>query len=170
MERLVHTKVCLHCGKVFKAETKYCSDTCAKRTYKEHERTERIKQQQKDHLQLHHFPARPEIYQRHQSCPVTLIGVSRPSIYNLIAYDRLEAIRYGAHTVRIKLATINHTIASSKEQIKAVNNPPRQAGTHLHSRYFQAIKHLRGQVLPRRSANSTSRLRPSTNANTDSSL
>ena len=108
MESMVYTKICQYCGAVFKSGSsreKYCSSRCMKRAAKERERTERVMVQQKEVAEVR---KKNLVSQEYLSITdmATLIGVSRPTVYKMIADGRLEAVRFSNRIVRVKVSSI----------------------------------------------------------------
>lgn len=96
-------KTCQHCSKNFIAKTtvtQYCSDTCAKRAYKDRIRSKKIEVAiQKNFEQK---PFNPIVNQKEflsvkETCQ--LIGASRWTIYRLIDGGNLKASKLGSRTI-----------------------------------------------------------------------
>lgn len=108
MESMVYTKICQYCGAVFKSGSsreKYCSSRCMKRAAKERERTGRVMVRQKEVAEVR---KKNLVSQEYLSITdmATLIGVSRPTVYKMIADGRLEAVRFSNRIVRVKVSSI----------------------------------------------------------------
>lgn len=113
MERILVTKVCMHCGKVFQtisSAVKYCSDRCAKNAKEEQKRTERIQRQKQEALERRHTSLLSQEFINITDA-ATLIGVSRPTVYKMIEDGRIEAVRFGERIVRIKVASLSNPAA-----------------------------------------------------------
>jgi excisionase family DNA binding protein len=130
-----YKKVCKFCGNAFvaqKSTTKYCCDNCAKRAYKVKQKA----QKRDERLQLES----DEIKERNRqnllsqeylslTNAAALLGISRPTIYKVIASGELKTIRISERVVRVKksdleklqsktLAPIKHTVAEINKTIE----------------------------------------------------
>lgn len=113
MEKILSTKVCMHCGKVFQTMSsamKYCSDRCAKNAKEEQKRTERIHRQKKEVLERRHTSLLTQEFINITDA-ATLIGVSRPTVYKMIEDGRIEAVRFGERLVRVKVSSLTNPAA-----------------------------------------------------------
>jgi len=96
-------KTCQHCGNRFTAKTtvtQFCSDTCAKRAYKQRKRGEKIEVAIKEEFEQK--PFNPIVNQKEflsvkETCQ--LIGASRWTIYRLIDGGNLKASKLGSRTI-----------------------------------------------------------------------
>ena len=103
-------KTCQHCGNRFTAKTtvtQFCSDTCAKRAYKQRKRDEKIEVAIKEETEKAMY--NPAISQKEfltvdEACQ--LINASRWTIYRLIDKGELKAGKLGRST-RIPRTAIN---------------------------------------------------------------
>ncbi|HRR62322.1 MAG TPA: helix-turn-helix domain-containing protein, partial [Paludibacteraceae bacterium] len=97
-------KVCQYCGQIFTAlnsTTKYCSKTCANRAGKEEKRLKRLNEDS-NHIKEKY---RQNLLSK-DLLSITqaayLLGVSRPTIYKMIANNELFTYRFTERIVRIK--------------------------------------------------------------------
>ncbi len=103
-------KTCQHCGNRFTAKTtvtQFCSDTCAKRAYKQRKRNEKIEVAIKEETEKALYNpaiAQKEFLTVEEACQ--LINASRWTIYRLIEKGELKAGKLGRNT-RIPRAAIN---------------------------------------------------------------
>jgi len=96
-------KTCQFCGQTFTAKTtvtQFCSDMCAKRSYKKRKRDGKILNAIDREKQL--TPFNPIVKQKEflsveDTCQ--LIGASRWTIYRLIADNKLTAAKIGSRTI-----------------------------------------------------------------------
>jgi excisionase family DNA binding protein len=96
-------KVCLYCGINFTAKTtvtQFCSDICAKRSYKKRKRDGKILASIDRDKQVN--PFNPILKQKdflsiEETCQ--LVGASRWTIYRLIDNGRLKAAKIGRRTI-----------------------------------------------------------------------
>jgi len=89
-------RICQYCGGDFIARTtvtRYCSDDCAKRAYKERKRAEKVDKSYKETIAIKAKPI--EAIQAKEFLSVRdaskLIGCSRQTIYTLINSGQLKA-------------------------------------------------------------------------------
>lgn len=103
-------KTCQHCGNRFTAKTtvtQFCSDTCAKRAYKQRKRNEKIEvaiKEENEKALYNPAIAQKEFLTVEEVCQ--LINASRWTIYRLIEKGELKAGKLGRST-RIPQAAIN---------------------------------------------------------------
>ena len=121
-------KICEYCGKEFTAKTtvtRFCSDTCAKRAYKQRARQKKIDSaigetkalkiasltdiKAKDYLSVT------------EAC--SLVGVSRRTIYRMIQRKELPIAKFGARTI-IKRSAIDQLFKTGEKK------PIKEAGTN----------------------------------------
>ena len=96
-------KVCQHCGKTFTAKTtvtQFCSDNCAKLSYKKRKREGKILTAIDQERQVN--PFNPVVKQKdflsvEETCQ--LVGASRWTIYRLIDNGLLKAGKLGRRTI-----------------------------------------------------------------------
>lgn len=96
-------KTCTFCGANFIAKTtvtQFCSDNCAKRSYKKRKREGKILNAIERDKQMH--PFNPIVKQKEflsidESCQ--LLGASRWTIYRMIDKGRLKAAKLGSRTI-----------------------------------------------------------------------
>jgi excisionase family DNA binding protein len=99
-----YQKICIICGKAFTAQkstTKYCSDSCAKRGYKNEMKA---KQQQDERDTIKERNRRNLLSQEFLSISsaAELLSISRPTLYKMIATGEIKTIRASDRIVRIK--------------------------------------------------------------------
>jgi len=110
-------KTCQHCGNRLTAKTtvtQFCSDTCAKRAYKERKRNEKIEVAIKEETEKALYNpaiAQKEFLTVEEACQ--LINASRWTIYRLIEKGELKAGKLGRST-RIPRAAINELFKLSE--------------------------------------------------------
>jgi excisionase family DNA binding protein len=130
-DRFEYKKVCKSCGKTFTAyqsTTKYCSPNCATRGYKAKKRKERL---QADSEEIKERNRQNLLSQEYLSLTnaAALLGISRPTIYKIIADGELKTIRVSERIVRVRksdleklqsktLAPIKHTIAEINKTVE----------------------------------------------------
>ncbi|MDR1120735.1 MAG: excisionase family DNA-binding protein, partial [Dysgonamonadaceae bacterium] len=121
-----YKKVCKFCGKTFtayKSTTNYCCTSCANRAYKadlkakqQQATSEEIREQSRQKLLSQEFLS--------ISSAATLLSISRPTIYKMIANGEIKAIRISERIVRIKrtdLEQIQPVIAPINTPIAEIN-------------------------------------------------
>ena len=97
-------RICQHCGKEFTARTtvtKYCSDNCAKRAYKQrmkemkiqvsHEETQKIKEKPIEEIKAKEFLSIADTSK--------LLGVSPRTLYRMIRRKELKIGKAGKRTI-----------------------------------------------------------------------
>jgi excisionase family DNA binding protein len=96
-------RCCQLCGISFTAKTtvtKFCSDTCAKRAYKERIKLRKInKSNQETELENEFNPLIQQKEYLNIKEASILIGASRWTIYRLIEDGKLKAAKIGARTI-----------------------------------------------------------------------
>ncbi|MDR0371421.1 MAG: helix-turn-helix domain-containing protein, partial [Prevotellaceae bacterium] len=126
-DRYEYRKVCKSCGKTFTAYTaftKYCGETCAKRDYKARQKAkaqqakgDEIKEQNRQNLLAQEYLS--------LSNAAALLGISRPTIYKIIASGELKTLRISERIVRIKKSDLEQlqtkTLAPIKHTVAAIN-------------------------------------------------
>lgn len=120
-----YKKVCQFCGNEFiaqKSTTKYCSDACAGRGNKAEKRQERlrieselIKERNRQNL----------LFQENLSLTdaATLLGISRPTLYNLLKTRNIELLRISKRTIRVKKSDLLNLYQNSANTIAPINTP-----------------------------------------------
>lgn len=98
------SKICQYCGKEFIAKTtvtKYCSDVCAKRAYKQKEREKKLqKVNSVDKQKMEYNQERVEdreFLSINATCK--LLGTSRTTIYRQIKKGNIKATKLGGRTI-----------------------------------------------------------------------
>lgn len=105
-------RVCEHCGKEFTARTtvtRTCSDYCAKRLYKQKQRTKKIETSNKETLAIKTKPieelkAKEFLTVREVA---TLLSCSIRSVYYYIENGNIEAVNLGQRITRIKRSALD---------------------------------------------------------------
>ncbi len=120
-----YKKVCQFCGNEFiaqKSTTKYCSDTCANRGNKAEKRQERlrieseaIKERNRQNLLLQENLSLTDA--------AALLGISRPTLYNLIKTKNIELLRISKRTIRVKKSDLLNLYQNSTVTIAPINTP-----------------------------------------------
>lgn len=108
MGSIVNAKLCQHCGAVFMSSSskeKFCFPLCRERAAKERARVERVKIQKKEVAESRKKNLGAMEYLSITDA-ATLIGVSRPTVYKMIADGRLESVRFSNRIVRVKVSSI----------------------------------------------------------------
>jgi excisionase family DNA binding protein len=117
-----YKKVCQFCGNEFiaqKSTTKYCSDTCAGRGNKAEKRQERlrieselIKERNRKNL----------LSQENLSLTdaATLLGISRPTLYNLLKTRNIKLLRISKRTIRVKKSDLLNLYQNSANTIAPI--------------------------------------------------
>ncbi|MDR1199287.1 MAG: helix-turn-helix domain-containing protein [Prevotellaceae bacterium] len=149
-----YKKVCKCCGKTFTAHTsttKYCSVACANRG---HKAESRAKQQQAESEEIREQSRQKLLSQEFLSISsaATLLSISRPTIYKMIANGELKTIRISERIVRIKrndleqiqpaIAPINTLIAEiskAKEEYISIAEALKQFNISL-TWFYRKIK------------------------------
>jgi excisionase family DNA binding protein len=120
-----YKKVCQFCGKTFTAQTsttKYCSDICSNRGGKAEKRQERlrieseaIKERNRQNL----------LSQENLSLTdaAALLGISRPTLYNLLKTKNIELLRISKRTIRVKKSDLMNLYQNSAVTIAPINTP-----------------------------------------------
>jgi excisionase family DNA binding protein len=96
-------KTCQFCGKSFTAKTtvtQFCSDICAKRSYKKRKRDGKILnaiEREKQQIPFNPIVKEKEFLSVEDTCQ--LIGASRWTIYRLIADNKISATKIGSRTI-----------------------------------------------------------------------
>lgn len=107
-------KTCQFCGKTFTAKTtvtQFCSDNCAKRSYKKRKRENKILnaiEREKVQIPFNPIVKEKEFLSIEEVCQ--LLGTSRWTIYRLIADSKLPAAKIGRRTI-IKRTNIDNLFA-----------------------------------------------------------
>lgn len=104
-----YTKICQYCGKEFTAQksiTRCCSHRCASLLYKEEQRRKRRNEEQ-DTIVEQRRQSLLNIEYLSITQAAALLGVSRPTIYKLIASGQLPAQQLTQRTIRIRRADID---------------------------------------------------------------
>jgi excisionase family DNA binding protein len=119
--RIEYKKVCKHCGKAYTAytsTTKYCSATCANRGHKAELREKR---QQADSEEIQERSRQKLLLQEFLSISsaATLVSVSRPTLYKMIANSEINTIRIRERIIRIKRSDLEHI----QPAIAPINTP-----------------------------------------------
>lgn len=121
-------RVCQYCNKVFTARTtttKYCSQKCGGKAYKERKRAEKIDKVVKEVNQVVKQPIE-EIKAKEFLSIIEvskLIGISRRTIYRLIDRNELTKIKVGTRTI-IKRSELNKYLEQPKEKPQVKNDKP----------------------------------------------
>ncbi|NPD47409.1 helix-turn-helix domain-containing protein [Lentimicrobium sp. S6] len=111
-------RICQHCSNEFTAQTtvtKYCSLKCAQRAYKLRKKAEKISISNEETIAIKNKPIeeiRAKEYLNINEAS-TLLGISKRTLYRLIASQELPKIKIRNRTV-IERAEINHFLKSSK--------------------------------------------------------
>jgi excisionase family DNA binding protein len=122
---------CKVCGKTFtayKRTTKYCGKTCAKRGYKAEIRKVEIRQSSEEVQEQNRQKLLSQEYLSLTNASA-LLGISRPTIYKIIANGELATIRVSERIVRVKksdleklqsktLAPLKHSVAEMNKTIE----------------------------------------------------
>jgi excisionase family DNA binding protein len=121
IRKFEYKKVCQFCGKTFtayKSTTNYCSTTCANRR---HKAELRAKQLQADNEEIKERSRQKLLSQEFLSISsaATLLSISRPTIYKMIANGELKTIRISERIVRIKRNDLEQT----QPAIAPINTP-----------------------------------------------
>ena len=120
-------KVCKYCGKTFTAHTsttKYCSTSCANRACKAEFRAKRL---QADSEEIQECNRQNLLSQEYLSLTnaAALLGISRPTIYKIIANGELPTIRISERVVRVKKSDLeklqSKTLAPIKHSVAEIN-------------------------------------------------
>lgn len=96
-------RCCQFCGALFTAKTtvtKFCTDTCAKKAYKERIKQEKIDKSNNETLVEKTFS--PTLQQKdflNIKEASLLLGASRWTIYRIIADGKLKAAKIGSRTI-----------------------------------------------------------------------
>ena len=125
-----YKKVCKLCGNTFvaqKSTANYCSKSCASRGYKAEQKE---KKRQADGDEIKERNRQNLLTQEYLSLSnaAALLGISRPTIYKIIANGELKTIRISERIVRIKksdleqlqtktLAPIKHSVTETNKTI-----------------------------------------------------
>lgn len=112
-------RVCQHCNNEFTAKTtvtKYCSDSCAKKAYKARKRAEKVKQSNKETLEVIKKPIedlKAKEFLTAQDA-ATLLGFSLRTVYRLIDKGTIQAVNLGERLTRIKRNSLYHLLEQHK--------------------------------------------------------
>ncbi len=97
-------RICQHCGNDFTAKTsvtKYCSDNCAKRAYKERKKQEKIEASNKETRRIITLPIEQlkskEFLTIAEACK--LLSVSRWTIWRKIKGNDIQASKIGSRII-----------------------------------------------------------------------
>lgn len=102
-------KHCEHCGNEFtarKTTTKYCSDVCAKRAYKERKRQEKIKAVEKETVRIKLEPLKEKEFLTVREV-AKLLSCSIRTVYYQIENGDIKAVNLGERMTRIKRSEID---------------------------------------------------------------
>lgn len=110
------TKVCQQCGIEFIAKTtvtKFCSQPCAARNYKERKKSEKLNQLKSPTQQKIQYNASQLSEKEFLSIADTcqLLGASRMTIYRQIKNGNIKAVKLGRRTI-IRISEIEKLFAS----------------------------------------------------------
>jgi excisionase family DNA binding protein len=105
-------RVCEYCGNDFTAKTtvtRFCSDNCSKRAYKQRTKNQKINNSNKQTFKIKAQSI--ELVQAREFLSVKdvsfLLGCSRRSVYRLINIGKLKAVNLSDRITRIKRTEIN---------------------------------------------------------------
>tara|TARA_R110001592_G_scaffold210945_4_gene462642 strand:- start:1400 stop:1954 length:555 start_codon:yes stop_codon:yes gene_type:complete len=121
-------RVCQYCNNVFTARTtttKYCSQKCGGKAYKDRKRAEKIGKVVNEVNQVVKQPIEEIKEKEFLSINEVskLIGISRRTIYRLIDRNELTKIKIGTRTI-IKRSELNKYLEQPKEIPKVKNDKP----------------------------------------------
>ena len=109
-------RICQYCNNEFTAlttVTKYCSDNCAKRAYKDRVRAEKIESSKKETTKILTQPI--EILKAKEFLNVRetaiLLGCSVRTVYRLIDKRIIKAVNLGERITRIKRSDLNNLLS-----------------------------------------------------------
>lgn len=113
-------RICQHCGKEFTAKTtvtKYCSDACAKRAYKDRKRNEKV---QNSNIEYKKTVTEPlEKVKSKEFLTVkdvsVLLGCSKRTTYRLIERGIIKAVNLSERMTRVKRSEINKVLEPSSK-------------------------------------------------------
>lgn len=116
------SKICQHCGNEFTARqtvTKFCSNVCAKRAYKQRVRQEKINNTQAETKTIKTKPIAAIQAKDYLSVSEVcgLVGVSRRTIYRMMQKQELNFAKFGKRTI-IQRSDIDKVFASPKPTAK----------------------------------------------------
>ena len=104
-------RICEHCSKEFTARTtvtKFCSEACAKRAYKERKRAEKIKQSDSETLLFKNRPIEDLKAKEFLSVKdIALLGCSTRTAYRLIDKGKISAVNLAERLTRVKRSELN---------------------------------------------------------------
>lgn len=100
--------VCQHCGKTFigyRPWTRYCSHTCSSRAIKQNKKIMRLAE---DSAEVKEKTRQLLVGQEYISIThaAQLLDVSRPTLYKILRDNKIEPVRLGPRTVRVRVADL----------------------------------------------------------------
>ena len=120
-----YQKVCKFCGNTFTAQkstTSYCSVTCAKRGNKAAKRKERL-QLESEEIQERNRQNLLSQDNLSLTDAAALLGISRPTLYNLLQTKNIELLRISKRTIRVKRADLLNLYQKYATSIAPINTP-----------------------------------------------
>lgn len=117
--------VCKHCGGIFtgnNATIKYCSKICANRADKAEKRKERLRVKSEEIQEQNRLNLLSQEYLSLSSAAL-LLGISRPTLYNLINSEALPVLRLSQRTIRIKRADLERLHKQQTSSIAPISTP-----------------------------------------------
>lgn len=105
-------RICEHCSKEFTARTtvtKFCSDNCAKRSYKSRKRAEKIEKSNTETLLIKNKPLEDVKAKEFLSVKdiALLLGCSTRTAYRLIDKGKINAVNLSERLTRVKRSELN---------------------------------------------------------------
>lgn len=105
-------RICEHCSKEFTARTtvtKFCSDACAKRAYKERKKAEKINESNTETLKVKNKPIEELKAKEFLSVKdiALLLGCSTRTAYRLIDKGKINAVNLSERLTRVKRSELN---------------------------------------------------------------
>lgn len=142
--KIQYQLVCKNCGKIFTGNNgtiKYCSPTCANRADKADKRQKRLREKSEEVQEQNRQNLLSQEYLS-ISAAAQLLGISRPTLYNLINQGSLPVLHLSKRTARIKRTDLEKLNQQQSSSIAPITTPVTEINKtkEVHITASEAIK------------------------------